>query len=110
MGQVQENTRGNPTKMGQNGVAQGAAAPPLAPFGMRLGWLMLTALPNVSMVVSPRFNVLGGRFGTFHMGMKHFPNAPSSPPIRGGPSSFENNTSRQELHHKSITPMALGPI
>jgi hypothetical protein len=37
---------------------------------------MLTALPNVGMVVSLRFNVLGGRFGTFHMGMKHFPNAP----------------------------------
>jgi hypothetical protein len=70
MGQVQENTGGSPTKMGQIGAAQGEA------IGPRLGQLMLTALPNVGMVVSPRFNVLGGRFGTFHMGMKHFPNAP----------------------------------
>jgi hypothetical protein len=82
MGQVQENTGGSLTKMGQIGAAQGA--PPLVPFGPRLGRLMLTALPNVGMVVSPRFNVLGGRFGTFHMRTKHFLNSPSPPPIRGG--------------------------
>ena len=37
---------------------------------------MLTALANVDMVVLPRFNVLGGRFGAFHVEMKHLPNAP----------------------------------
>ena len=46
----------------------GAAAPPWALFGLEFGRLMLTTLPNVG--------VLGGRFGAFHEGMKHFPNAP----------------------------------
>jgi len=54
----------------------GAATPPPALFGLEFGWLILTALPNVDVVVSPKFNVPRGRFGAFHEGMKHFPNDP----------------------------------
>jgi hypothetical protein len=37
---------------------------------------MLTALPNVGVVASPRFNTPRGWFDAFHEGMKHFPNDP----------------------------------
>ena len=50
--------------------------PPPAPFGPEFGWLMLTALPNVSVVALPRFNVPRGRFGAFHEGMNHFSHDP----------------------------------
>jgi len=77
------------------------------PFGPRLGRLLLTALSNVGMVVSPRFTILGGRFGTFHMAMKHFPNAPlfSTYKRRLPPPHLNNNTqekstrAREEQHH-----------
>ena len=60
-------------KMGQLGAGHGATAPsaatpPLALFCPSLGRLVLTALPNIGEVVSPRFNVPGGQFGTFHEG------------------------------------------
>jgi hypothetical protein len=65
--------RRQPDEDGPNQSSPGCTS--LAPFGPRLGRLMLTALPNVGMVVSPRFNVLGGRFGTFHIRTKHFLNS-----------------------------------
>ena len=74
---------------------------------------MLTALANVGMVVSSRFNVLGGRFGAIHVEMKHLPNAPLlSTYKRRLPSPHFNNTQEkkstkeQEQEHHS---MGLGP-
>jgi len=63
MGQVKKIIEVHPPKMGLIQPTLGAATPPLAPYGLRLGRLMLVALVNVGMVVSPWFNVLGGWFG-----------------------------------------------
>ena len=77
MGQVPNMIGGSPTKMGWFGAGNGATAtPPPALFGLEFSQLLLTTLPNIGMVVSHRFIVLGGRFGAFHEGMKHFPNDP----------------------------------
>ena len=79
---------------------------PLALFGPRLGWLMLTTLANVDMVVSPRFNVLGGRFGAFHVEMKHLPDAPSSPPIKGSLLLIKQNTQEKSTRARArATPL-----
>jgi hypothetical protein len=91
MGQVEKIIDIHPPKMGLIQPSHGA----LAPFGLRLGLLMHTALANVGMVVSPRFNVLGRQFGAFHVEMKHLPNAPSSPPIKRLPPPHQTITHKR---------------
>ena len=99
MGQIEKIIEVHPPKMGLIQPSHGA--PPLAPFGPRLGRLMLTALANVGMVVSPRFNVLGGRFGAIHVEMKHLPNAPSSPPIKGSLLIIKQNTQEKSTRARA---------
>jgi hypothetical protein len=72
---------------------------------------MLTALPNVGVVASPRFNTPRGWFDAFHEGMKHFPNDPLLSTYKKRLFfSFNNNTQESTRASKSksrsITPWA----
>ena len=99
MGQVKKIIEVHPPKMGLIQPSHGVAAPPIGPVWH--GWLMLTALANIDMVVSPRFNALGGRFGAFHVEMKHLPNAPSSPPIKGSLLLIKQNTQEKSTRARA---------
>ena len=110
MGQVKKIIEVHPPKMGLIQPSHGA--PPLAPFGPRLGRFMLIALANVGMLVLPRFNVLGGWFGAFHVEMKHLPNTPYSPPIKGSLLLIKQQHTRQERakqEQEHLHTMGLGP-
>ena len=73
MGQVTMLTRGDPPKMGVFGLSHGVATPPPGPFGPNFGQLTLTTMPNIGVEVLSKFNVHGGRFGAFHVAIKHIP-------------------------------------
>ena len=73
MAQVTMLIRGDPPKMGAFGLSHGATTPPPGPFGPNFGRLTLTAMPNVGAEVLSKFNIHGGRFGAFHVGIKHIP-------------------------------------
>ena len=105
MGQVKKIIEVHPPKMGLIHPSHGV--PPLAPFGLRLGRFMLTALANVGMVVLPRFNVLGGRFGAFHVEMKHLPNAPllSTYKRRLPPSHLKNTQEKKSKARARASPL-----
>jgi hypothetical protein len=73
MGLIQDHPETHWTKAVLRRPSQGAAAPPLALIGPSFGQLHLTAMPNVGVVVTSRFNVHGGQFGAFQVGIKHIP-------------------------------------
>jgi hypothetical protein len=51
----------------------GATTPLPGPFGPNFGRLTLTAMTNVSVEVRSKFNVHGGWFDAFNVGIKHIP-------------------------------------
>ena len=62
-----------PTEDGRIQAQPWCGRTPPGPFGANLGWLTLTTMPNIGVEVLSKFNVHGGRFGAFHVAIKHIP-------------------------------------